>query len=49
MNNKLIDKINKLLNMDKKGLSDTDIIEVIKIIVLVIVGYIIIKALLTLA
>lgn len=35
--------------MNKKGLSDKDLIEILKIIVLLIVGYIIIKALLSIA
>jgi len=35
--------------MNKKGISDSDILEILKIIILIIVGFIIIKALLGLA
>ena len=41
--NKLVEKINKLLKdkMNKKGFTDSDILELLKIIVLFIVGFII--------
>ena len=35
--------------MNKKALTDTDLLEILKFIIIIIVGYIVIKALLTIA